>query len=120
MELGHIGIGVTKLKEMKIFYDAIIDFIGLEYLDSSENSVRYGQDGSALLYFSTNMKPITGLHICFDVDSRKLVDDFYATALQAGGRDHGAPGVREHYSLTYYAAYVIDPEGNNIELVCRD
>jgi catechol 2,3-dioxygenase-like lactoylglutathione lyase family enzyme len=59
------------------------------------------------------------LHIAFEVENRETVDAFYAAALEAGGIDNGAPGVREMYHPNYYGAYVLDPDGNNIEAVCH-
>lgn len=120
MELGHIGIGVKDLQKTKEFYDSIIEFLDLEYLDHGEHSVRYGKDGSALLFFSINMNPVSGVHLCFDVENQEDVDNFYNAAIKSGGTDNGKPGIREHYSPSYYAAFVFDPDGNNIEAVCRD
>ncbi len=57
-----------------------------------------------------------GVHFCFKVKDKQLVDDFYKAALAAGGTDNGAPGPRPHYSPTYYAAYALDPDGNNVEV----
>jgi catechol 2,3-dioxygenase-like lactoylglutathione lyase family enzyme len=59
------------------------------------------------------------MHVAFEAESREAVDAFHAAALAAGARDNGAPGVRAEYSDTYYAAYVLDPNGNNIEAVCH-
>jgi catechol 2,3-dioxygenase-like lactoylglutathione lyase family enzyme len=60
-----------------------------------------------------------GTHIAFAVDTRAQVDAFHAAALAAGGRDNGVPGLRPHYAPDYYAAFVLDPDGHNIEAVCR-
>jgi predicted lactoylglutathione lyase len=60
-----------------------------------------------------------GCHLCWRAASRAEVDAFYAAAIAAGGRDNGAPGLRPHYHSNYYGAFVIDPEGNNIEAVCH-
>lgn len=59
------------------------------------------------------------MHIAFIAENRKAVDDFYEAAIAAGGKDNGAPGIREHYGPNYYSAFVIDPDGHNIEAVCR-
>lgn len=119
MKLGHIGIPVQNLTASKRFYDAIVAAVGLELLDESDTSVRYGEDGSARLYIHTRSKAAGNIHLCFDVNSKEQVDAFYEAALAAGGADHGAPGIREDYSPTYYAAFVLDPDGNNIEAVFR-
>ena len=60
-----------------------------------------------------------GAHIAFAVDTRALVDQFYAAAISAGGIDNGKPGIREQYHKDYYGAFVIDPDGNNVEVVCH-
>ena len=121
MKLGHIGIPVKDLEASKPFYDAITPLLGLECINRGEtNNVRYGEEGSTRLYIHTRQPALTHLHLCFDVPSRGAVDAFYAAALENGGTDHGAPGVREDYSPTYYAAFVLDPDGNNLEAVCRE
>jgi len=120
MKLGHIGLPVKDLSSSKKFYDSIIESIGLEFIDESETSVRYGEAGSARYYLHTRSSPVASIHVCFDVESREQVDNFYQAALKNGGRDHGAPGIRVDYSPTYYAAFVIDPDGNNIEVVFRN
>jgi predicted lactoylglutathione lyase len=66
-----------------------------------------------------NWQAATGVHVAFTADSRKVVDEFYRAALQAGGRDNGAPGLRPHYHEHYYGAFVLDPDGNNVEAVCH-
>ncbi len=120
MKLGHIGIPVKNIQVCKQFYDAIVSVVSLEFIDCSGSSVRYGERGSARLYFHTREEAVSGVHICFDVENREQVDEFYKNALENGGTEHGAPGVREDYSPNYYAAFVLDPDGNNIEAVCRN
>lgn len=119
MKLGHIGIPVTNLKASKDFYDAIISSIGLEKIDEGEESVRYGENGSARFYIHRRSEAINGIHVCFEVDNEEEVDNFYNNALAAGGTDNGAPDIRHNYSPTYYAAFVLDPDNNNIEAVFR-
>jgi len=119
MKLGHIGIPVKDLKKSKAFYDSIAASVGLEFIDESETSVRYGEGDSAKFYVHTRQAPVSNVHVCFEADTREEVDAFYENALKNGGEDHGAPGVREDYSPTYYAAFVLDPDGNNIEVVNR-
>ena len=84
--------------------------------------------GGALAYFADRLgldfgigrrDPVGGAHVAFDCPDRETVDAFYANALGAGGRDNGPPGIREQYDANYYAAYVLDPDGNNIEAVCH-
>lgn len=120
MKFGHIDISVKNIEASKRFYDAVTPHIGLGCINRGETSnVRYGEDGSTRFYIHQRSEPISGVHVCFDVDTKEDVDAFYSAAMAAGGTDHGAPGIRQDYSPTYYAAFVLDPDGNNIEAVCR-
>jgi catechol 2,3-dioxygenase-like lactoylglutathione lyase family enzyme len=78
-----------------------------------------GRDGKSDFWIHGTTPTRTGLHIAFAASDRKTIDAFHAAALKAGGRDNGAPGIRAHYHPNYYGAFVIDPEGHNIEGVCR-
>jgi predicted lactoylglutathione lyase len=90
----------------------------------SEGAPSYGVELSrpegqvSLCLFQTDEKP-AHLHIAFVAEHRRQVDAFYRAALEAGGKDNGAPGPRPHYHPNYYAAFVIDPDGHNIEAVCH-
>ena len=91
----------------------------------SEGDPSYGVELSppggkvSLCLFQTNEKP-AHLHIAFVAETRQQVDAFHRAALAAGGQDHGAPGLRPHYHANYYAAFVIGPDGHNIEVVCHE
>ncbi len=117
MKLGHIGLPVSDLAKAKTFYDAVAPIIGLELIDASDSFVGYGADDSYEFYLHTGKAGITGLHICFEVDSKEAVDAFHREGLKAGGKDNGAPGIRDDYSPTYYASFLFDTDGNNIEAV---
>jgi len=120
MKLGHIGLPVQEISRSKRFYDAIAESIGLKQLADHDDFVGYGSDDSYEFYIHTGKVAVSGLHVCFEAESKDQVDEFYNIALAAGGVDNGAPGIREDYSPTYYAAFVYDPDGNNIEVVCRE
>lgn len=120
MQFGHIGIPVRDLEKSKLFYDGVSGSVGLDFVDAGPTSVRYGEDGKALFYLHTRSEAISGIHVCFEVESREAVNEFHRVALDCGGQDFGLPGVRQDYSPTYYAAFVLDPDGNNIEAVCRN
>src|SRR5207248_628470 len=80
----------------------------------------FGKAGKASFWIEALGKPVQGrLHIALGADSREQVDAFHAAAIEAGGTDNGAPGVREIYHPNYYGAYVLDPDGNNLEAVCH-
>lgn len=119
MKLGHIGVPVSDVIKAKAFYSAIAPHVGFELLKDGDEWVGYGNDGSFEFFIHADKPSISNLHVCFEVDNREAVQAFYDAALAAGGTDHGAPGIRENYSPTYYAAFVLDPDGNNIEAVTR-
>jgi catechol 2,3-dioxygenase-like lactoylglutathione lyase family enzyme len=119
MKFAHIGFGVKDLARSKDFYKQIFEALGLPLIDESEQSVRFGADGRAMFYIHTREAPPGPFHVAFEVDTREAVNEFHRAALAAGGRDNGVPGIRKHYSPTYYAAFVLDPDGHNIEAVCR-
>jgi len=80
----------------------------------------FGEHGRPFFWIRDRPPAVRGgLHVAFAVDRREMVDAFYAAGLAAGGIDNGAPGVRENYHPSYYAAFLLDPDGNNIEAVCH-
>ena len=115
----HIGIGVTNLAASKAFFLAALRPLGVELVMEGPYGVGIGQQKKPSLWlFETKEKP-AHLHIAFSAESRSQVDDFYRAALGAGGKDNGAPGLRPHYHANYYGAFVIGPDGHNIEAVCH-
>jgi catechol 2,3-dioxygenase-like lactoylglutathione lyase family enzyme len=115
----HIGIGVTNLAASKAFFLAALRPLGVELVMEGPYGVGIGQQKKPSLWlFETKEKP-AHLHIAFSAESRSQVDDFYPAALGAGGKDNGAPGLRPHYHANYYGAFVIGPDGHNIEAVCH-
>lgn len=118
----HVKIGVSDFQRSKNFYLQVLAPIGVELLGEGEPryGVELGQpDGiSSLCLFQTEEKT-AHLHLAFIASKRAQVDAFYQAALAAGGKDNGAPGLRTHYNANYYAAFVLDPDGHNIEMVCQ-
>jgi catechol 2,3-dioxygenase-like lactoylglutathione lyase family enzyme len=112
--IDHIGIHVTDLGKSLAFYGKALAPIG--YAASAEGASLSKEEGPDLYLLPA--KSATQVHLAFRVVSRAVVDQFHAAATAAGGRDNGGPGVREDYSPNYYAAFVLDPDGNNIEAVC--
>ena len=113
----HIGLKARDVAASSRFYDAVLKTLGLTG-SSNETSASYGApDSDPGLYLSQG-EPVGPVHIAFRAADRAGVDAFHAAGLAAGGRDNGAPGLREDYSPTYYAAFLIDPDGNNVEAVC--
>jgi catechol 2,3-dioxygenase-like lactoylglutathione lyase family enzyme len=120
--IDHVSIGVRDIARTKHFYDAALKPLGYECLSQDEGSLGYGRD-TVGLWISAVERPVlpddqSGLHFCFSAPTRLSVDAFHAAALNAGGRDHGEPGLRANYGANYYAAFVIDPDGYRIEAYC--
>lgn len=122
--IDHISLGVRDVARTKRFYDAALAPLGYSCLSASDGSLGYGRDAVAL-WIGAAERPVpadakSGLHVCFSAPSRAGVDAFHAAALAAGGGDNGAPGLRPDYGASYYAAFVVDPDGYRIEAYCGD
>jgi catechol 2,3-dioxygenase-like lactoylglutathione lyase family enzyme len=125
--LDHVGIAVADTDRSKAFYDAALAPIGInmimqvpaEVTESGGAACGYGNGEKPFFWFGGNESVSQGIHVAFAVGSRQLVDAFYNAALAAGGKDNGAPGLRPHYHPNYYGAFVLDPDGHNIEAVCH-
>jgi catechol 2,3-dioxygenase-like lactoylglutathione lyase family enzyme len=117
--LDHISLRVGDMVRATEFYRAALAPVGYKVAMEYPNFVGMGDEGMPDFWITPTDKASSGTHIAFRTD-RARVDAFYAAALAAGGIDNGAPGLRADYHPHYYAAYVIDPEGNNVEVVCHD
>ncbi|MCC0038309.1 MAG: VOC family protein [Brucellaceae bacterium] len=123
--IDHTGIPVKDFDKSRAFYDPAMAAIGASLLmmvpPEHTGGVKVGGYGRRKPEFWLHEAPETGpgRHYAFIVDSRAEVDAFHEAALKAGGRDNGAPGLRPHYHPDYYGAFVIDPDGNNVEAVCH-
>ena len=119
--LDHVGFGVSDYERSKAFYERALAPLGIELLmEPVAQAAGFGRDGKPFFWIETRGPAVKGgLHVAFVVDDRATVDRFHAGALEAGGTDNGPPGVREIYHPNYYGAYVLDPDGNNIEAVCH-
>ena len=118
--LDHVSIGVTDIERAKAFYDRALRPLGIERLYAEGDAAAgYGANKKAFFWIGLRSAPQTGAHIAFASPDRATVDAFYKAALAAGGTDNGKPGLRPHYHANYYGAFVLDPDGHNIEAVCR-
>ena len=118
--LDHVTIGVTNTGRSKDFYDRALQPLGITRLyGDGERFAGYGVAPKAFFWIGARDAPQTGSHIAFAAQDRATVDRFYAEAIAAGGRDNGQPGMRPNYHPDYYGAFVLDPDGHNIEAVCR-
>ena len=118
----HIKFGVRDFALSRTFYLQALEPIGVTVVtDWPPNGAELSQPTgtSSLCLYQTEEKP-AHLHIAFVAESRHQVDAFYCAALGAGGQDNGPPGLRPQYSGRYYAAFVLDPDGHNIEVVCHE
>jgi catechol 2,3-dioxygenase-like lactoylglutathione lyase family enzyme len=117
--IDHVTIGVTDLDRARDFYDRALAPLGIERLYTyRETSLGYGARSKAFFWIGLRSELLTGTHVAFPAPDRATVVAFHKAALAAGGRDNGAPGLRPQYRPTYYGAYVLDPDGHNIEAVC--
>lgn len=122
--IDHIQLSVEDYPRAKAFYLKALKPLGFSLMmefpeGQSPMYGGFGVEGKPFLWIGAGARQTPPTHIAFGVDTRPEVDAFYAAALAAGGTDNGPPGVRSDYTPTYYAAYVRDPEGHNIEAVCH-
>ena len=119
--LDHIGIKTVDFKIAKAFYEkalAPLDIVPIMVMEEDYFSgVGFGRDGKPDFWVSTGPSATSPIHICFAARSSHEVDAFYAAALAAGAKDNGAPGIRKEYHPGYYGAFVLDPDGHNLEAV---
>ena len=118
--LDHVTVGVEDIERSLRFYDSALRPLGIARLYGDGNRFAgYGVNPKAFFWIGNRTNPQTGSHIAFAADDRATVDRFYEAAIAAGGKDNGRPGIRAHYGPDYYGAFVFDPDGHNIEAVCR-
>ena len=117
--LDHISLSVSDAAKVRAFYAKALAPLGYKLVSEYAGGFGISADGGSTIWAAEGpaQKPIA--HLAFQAKDRKQVDAFHKAALSAGGRDNGKPGLREHYSPTYYAAFVLDPDGNNVEAVCH-
>jgi catechol 2,3-dioxygenase-like lactoylglutathione lyase family enzyme len=112
--IDHIGIKVSDLARSRVFYQKALAAVGYDVRMEAHGAIGFGPaDAKPILWL--HEAPTTGVHICLRTAARETVQAFYAAAIAAGGKDNGPPGVRDRYHPSYYAAFVLDPDGNNLE-----
>jgi catechol 2,3-dioxygenase-like lactoylglutathione lyase family enzyme len=123
--IDHLGIPVKDYAASKLFYGKVLAPLGIGVImevspqqGALSDATGFGAEGKPFFWISAGNAG-AGLHVAFAAEERAQVDAFYRTALAAGARDNGPPGVRAHYHPNYYGAFVIDPNGVNLEAVCH-
>lgn len=125
--INHIELAVADVEAARRFYEAALEPLGLSLVihigagRNARGTARYGfgRNGYPSLWIHEEAGAGLPVHVAFTAPDRTSVGAFHAAALAHGGRDNGPPGIRERYHPAYYAAYVFDPDGNNIEAVCQ-
>ena len=115
--IDHVAFYVSDLDASRRFYEQALAPLGYGIAFEMEGMIAYGEGGRPRLALRGGEEPNRTAHVAIEAESHEVVDAFYAAAIAAGGEDNGAPGLREHYHPTYYAAFVRDPDGNNVEAV---
>ena len=115
----HIGLGVSDYEASKKFFLRALAPLNVKIVMEGPHGLGIGADGKPSFWmYQTSEKPMP-LHLAFTAETRGQVDAFYQAALAAGGKDNGGPGLRPHYHPNYYGAFVIGPDGHNVEAVCH-
>jgi catechol 2,3-dioxygenase-like lactoylglutathione lyase family enzyme len=118
VELDHVSLSVRSLRAARRFYEAALGAIGMRINMDVGDAFGMGSKQQKIFWLARDRRAAGDSHFAFRVDRRDDVDAFYDAAMSAGGTDNGKPGPRPGYGRNYYAAFVRDPEGNNIEVVC--
>ena len=119
--IDHVGVNVSDYDRSRDFYARALEPLGYTLLmEPVEGHGGFGREGKPDFWISGLREPTTeNVHIALGAPDRATVDAFHAAAVEAGGTDNGEPGLRELYHPTYYGAFVRDPDGNNLEVVCH-
>lgn len=126
MPLSHIGIPVSDIERSRKFYEAALKPLGMgvtmeagpDETKSGGTAIGFGAKcESGLFWIGDNETVGKGIHVAFEAENQNQVKAFHDAALASGGRDNGAPGPRPHFGPNYFAAFVLDPDGANIEAV---
>lgn len=115
----HVGFGVTDYARSKEFFLRALESIGVGTVMEGPFGIGLGRNNKPSLWLHQSAGKPAPLHLAFTAETRRQVDDFHRAALEAGGKDNGAPGLRPHYHPSYYGAFVIGPDGHNVEVVCH-
>ena len=118
--IDHAVVRVRDFKKSRRFYEAALQPLGYRVQKEFPGFIGLGTSDKTDLWIAQDEAVTKGVHLAFASGDRRSVDAFHAAGLKAGGSDNGAPGIRKNYHPNYYGAFVLDPDGNNIEAVCQD
>jgi catechol 2,3-dioxygenase-like lactoylglutathione lyase family enzyme len=119
MVFDHLGFNVGNFEEFRAFISRALAPLDIGITSEGEGWATIGREGEGFLWFGTFGASPGPIHLAFAAKNREQVRQFHAAALAAGGKDNGPPGLRPHYHADYYGAFVIGPDGHNIEAVCH-
>ena len=119
MIIDHIGITVSDINLSLKFFLKTLEPLNIELVAEDQGWVGFGRNGKAEFWFGLDENVTSPMHIAFNANNREQVNLFYAAAIEAGAKDNGRPGIRRKYHSNYYGAFVIGPDGHNIEAVCH-
>ncbi len=117
--IDHFTVKVSDYKRSREFYLRALKPLGYEAVMEFEGNGGFGPKGKPYLWLSQDPPNVRPMHFAFAAPDRKSVDAFHAAAVRSGGKDNGPPGIRKHYHPNYYGAFVLDPDGHNVEAVCH-
>ncbi len=117
--LDHVGVVVSDFDASRAFYTRALEPLGFGVVMEYPGAAAFGRPGRPQFWIRGGGEVSGPIHIAFHAADRERVHAFHEAALAAGGTDNGGPGLREHYHPTYYGAFVLDPDGNNVEAVCH-
>ena len=116
--IDHFNLPISDLVRSRSFYERVLEPLGFGFIAQDGQAIGFGNANWSFGIVATP-PPLPSLHLAFVAASRAAVDRFYEAALSLGSRSNGPPGLRSEYDPDYYAAFVVDPDGHNIEAVCR-
>ena len=125
--IDHMGITVSDIKRSRAFYSKVLEVLGYVPITDKPTSISFGvkdgygksTDPSGDFWLSEGVPMVPRVHFAFSAASQNTVDAFFTAGITSGGTDNGSPGIRSKYHLNYYAAFLLDPDGYNIEAVCH-
>ena len=119
MIFDHVVLSVSDVNKSKDFYSDALLPLGIMLIREEDGCIGFGANKKPSFWICSDNVIQKPMHIAFIAEDRKAVEMFHEAAIAAGGKNNGNPGIREHYHPHYYGAFVIDPDGHNIEAVCR-